>query len=301
MRGRAVAALGAVFAVSAALSLLLVPPPEPEPEPQPKERFPNILLRTQHGKAVRFYDDLVKDRAVAINLMYTGCSDLCPATTAALADLHERLGPAMGRDVTLLSISIDPAGDDPANLKRYWEAFGARPAWLFLSGEAADVARLRRALGLYDRDPVVDADLSQHAGSLVIGNDRSNRWLTLPALMHGGELARAVHAVATAPVGDAQRGRADYQTYCASCHGARGDGDGPLSRLLDPKPMRHSDARAMEALSDGYLARLLKEGGGAVGKSPLMAPWGKTFSDERIVDLVAHLRTLAYKQTRSEK
>jgi len=291
------AALGGIFAVSAVLSLLFFS----QPEQQPEERFPNIRLKTQHGEPVRFYDDLVKDRAVAINLMYTGCGDICPATTAALASVHELLGPAMGRDVTFLSVSIDPAGDDPANLRRYWEAFGARPAWLFLTGNPAEVERLRRALGLYDPDPAIDADLSQHSGSLVIGNDRSNRWITVPALMHAREIARTVRAVATRPVGDPGRGRADYATYCASCHGARGDGDGPLSKLLDPKPIRHSDARAMDRLSDDYLVRLLKEGGSAVGKSPLMAPWGKTFSDERIAGLVAHLRTLAYKQTRSEK
>lgn len=296
MRSWAPAALGGVFSVCAALSLVLS-----QPEQQPKERFPNILLTTQHGKQVRFYDDLVKDRSVAINLMYTGCGDICPATSAALASVHELLGPAMGRDVTFLSVSIDPAGDDPANLKRYWEAFGARPAWLFLTGHPAEVERLRRALGLYDPDPRIDADLSQHSGSLVIGNDRSNRWVTVPALMHAREVARTVRAVATMPVGDARRGSADYATYCASCHGARGELDGPLSKLLEPRPVRHSDAHAMARLSDEYLVRLLKEGGRAAGKSPLMAPWGKTFSDERIADLVAHLRTLAYKQTRSEK
>ena len=37
-------------------------------------RFPNILLSTHNGKMVRFYDDLVKDRIVIVNFMYTTCT-----------------------------------------------------------------------------------------------------------------------------------------------------------------------------------------------------------------------------------
>lgn len=70
-------------------------------------------------------------------------------------------------------------------------------------------------------------------------------------------------------------GEGDYTTYCAPCHGLRGNGDGPLAALLVPHPVRHSDARLMNALSDDYLFRLLKEGGPALGKSRLMGAWGR--------------------------
>jgi mono/diheme cytochrome c family protein len=93
--------------------------------------------------------------------------------------------------------------------------------------------------------------------------------------------------------GDAARGETLYATYCASCHGPRGDGDGPLASNLDPRPARHSDAAIMDALSDEYLFRVVKEGGAAVGKSPLMAPWGGTLSDAEIRDLVAFVRSLS--------
>jgi hypothetical protein len=48
----------------------------------------------------------------------------------------------------------------------------------------------------------------------------------------------------------------------------------------------------MDTLADEYLVRLLREGGAALGKSPLMGPWGRTFSEAQLRDLVAHLRTL---------
>jgi mono/diheme cytochrome c family protein len=100
--------------------------------------------------------------------------------------------------------------------------------------------------------------------------------------------------------GVAARGQGNYTTYCAPCHGPCGGGDGPLARMLVPRPARHSDAAFMNALSDEYLFRLLKEGGPALGKSPLMGAWGKTISEQQIRDLVAFLRTLAEPGDRKE-
>ena len=98
----------------------------------------------------------------------------------------------------------------------------------------------------------------------------------------------------SAPAGDdVSRGAAAYASYCASCHGARGDGDGPVAAALDPRPAKHSDGATMNALSDEYLFRVIKEGGPAVGKSQLMGAWGGSLSDAQIRDVVAYIRSLA--------
>jgi mono/diheme cytochrome c family protein len=89
------------------------------------------------------------------------------------------------------------------------------------------------------------------------------------------------------------RGKAHYQLYCASCHGATGAGDGPASAGLEPKPARHNDGAYMNALSDAHLHKVIAEGGPAVGKSPLMAPWSGTLSDEQIDDVIVYIRSLA--------
>ena len=156
------------------------------------EKFSNIWLTTQHGTRVRFYDDLVKDRVVLINLMYTTCTNVCPLNTVQLTQLHKLLERWMGHDITLLSITIDPEIDTPTALKQYWEAFGSKPGWLFLTGNYAEIENLRRELGVYDLDPVVDADKSQHSGILTIGNDRTDRWLALPIMMHLRQLAMTI-------------------------------------------------------------------------------------------------------------
>ncbi len=92
---------------------------------------------------------------------------------------------------------------------------------------------------------------------------------------------------------DVAAGEQLFATYCASCHGARGAGDGPVAAGLDPKPAKHTNGEYMNALSNEHLFKVIAKGGPAVGKSPLMAPWGGTLSDEQIWDVVAFVRSLA--------
>jgi mono/diheme cytochrome c family protein len=92
---------------------------------------------------------------------------------------------------------------------------------------------------------------------------------------------------------DPAKGAPLYGTYCASCHGPKGCGDGPLSATLDPKPAKHCDGNLMNKETDEFLFKVVKEGGASVGKSPLMAPWGGTLTDAQIHDVVAFVRSLA--------
>jgi mono/diheme cytochrome c family protein len=100
-------------------------------------------------------------------------------------------------------------------------------------------------------------------------------------------------APASAGHGDAAKGAPKYAELCASCHGAKGCADGPLAATLNPKPAKHCDGNVMNPLSDEYLFKVIKLGGAAVGKSPLMAPWSGALSDAQIADVVAYVRTLA--------
>jgi len=92
---------------------------------------------------------------------------------------------------------------------------------------------------------------------------------------------------------DVEAGKAVYQTYCTSCHGQTGDGDGPVAQTLNPKPAKHSDGNYMNPLKDDYLFKVIKFGGASVGKSAMMAPQGGALSDQQIRDVIAYIRTLA--------
>lgn len=93
--------------------------------------------------------------------------------------------------------------------------------------------------------------------------------------------------------GDADAGGPLYVQYCASCHGEKGCGGGPLGEALNPKPALHCDGDYMNPKSDEHLFKVIQFGGGAVDLSPLMAPWGGTLSETQIVDVVAFVRSLA--------
>ncbi|HEX7891533.1 MAG TPA: SCO family protein [Ramlibacter sp.] len=145
---------------------------------------PDVPLVTHEGKAVRFHTDLVRGRIVFINMMYAQCTNRCPPMTQNLKQLHALLGERMGRDIFMHSISLQPEFDRPQDLRAYMKQQGADlPGWTFLTGAKADVEKLRWALGFYDRDPVLDGDITQHTGLLRIGNDALDRWSMSPALM----------------------------------------------------------------------------------------------------------------------
>lgn len=155
----------------------------PSAQPPGRADFPDVVLRNQDGLPMRFYDDLVVgDHTVVIHFMYAQCADICPMTTANLARVQRLLGERAGREVRLVSISIDPAHDTPAILKAYAALFEARPDWQFLTGQPQDINRLRRALGAYERDPARDRDKSQHTGMLVYGNQAKGHWSRVSAM-----------------------------------------------------------------------------------------------------------------------
>jgi protein SCO1 len=96
--------------------------------------FPNVELITQDGKKVHFYDDLIKGKIVAIDLIYTTCQYSCPLETARLAQVQKKLGDRVGKDIFFYSISIDPDNDTPEVLRAYMKQFHVGPGWTFLTG-----------------------------------------------------------------------------------------------------------------------------------------------------------------------
>jgi len=139
--------------------------------------FPNIPLITHEGKTVRFFDDLIKDKVVVINFIFTRCPDACPLETARLREVQQILGDRVGDDVFMYSISIDPEYDTPEVLRQYAEKFNAGPGWLFLTGKAADITLLRKKLGLYNEEEEKGGNLQAHTLSLLIGNQKTGRWM----------------------------------------------------------------------------------------------------------------------------
>lgn len=165
-------------------------PSRPSNAPVPNER-----LLTHTGRAVRFYDDLVRGRVVLVSFMYTRCAGSCPLTTQRLLQIQRLLGERLGSSVFMLSVTLDPEKDGPEVLRAYAQRIGARPGWEFLTGAPAAIDRLRRGLGFRDPDPRVDADRSQHASVIALGNDRRARWAAVPAAISAEHVLEALDRV----------------------------------------------------------------------------------------------------------
>ncbi len=144
--------------------------------------FPNLVLTTHEGKQVHFYDDLIKDKIVTLNVFYTSCEAVCPLATANLVRVQHMLGDRVGRDLFMYSITLDPEHDTPEVLKAYANSHGVGPGWLFLTGKREDMERLRRTLGFTWADPVRDANKDNHTGNLRYGNEPLMRWGAVPAM-----------------------------------------------------------------------------------------------------------------------
>src|SRR5713226_2172166 len=144
--------------------------------------FPNLVLTTHEGKQVRFYDDLIKDKIVTLNVFYTSCEVVCPVAMANLVRVHDMLGDRVGRDIFMYSITLDPEHDTPEALKAYATSHGVGPGWLLLTGKREDIELLRRTLGFTWADPVRDANRDNHTGNLRYGNEPLMRWGAVPAM-----------------------------------------------------------------------------------------------------------------------
>lgn len=156
-------------------------------------KFPNVLLTTHEGQRVRFYDDIIRgNKIVVLNMMYTQCPEVCGGTMVNLARVQNLLGDRLGREVQMVSISLDPRHDTPAVLARYAELIGVGPHWKLLTGRPIDIERLRRALGFVDPDPELDRDRDQHIGMVRAGNDAIDRWLACPGMAPAAQLAQEV-------------------------------------------------------------------------------------------------------------
>ncbi len=203
--------------------------------------FPNVELTTQDGQKVHFYDDVLKGKTVAIDLIYTHCVDSCPLETARLVQVQKLLGDHMGKDVFFYSITIDPKRDTPEVLKAYMEKFHVGPGWTFLTGKKEDIDLISKKIGLYsDPDP---NNRDGHTPGLLIGNEPTGQWMRNGAADNPSFLSnlllnwmgnwkestqQAKVNYADAKPLDLDRGRYMFGRHCAACHTiGHGDKIGP--------------------------------------------------------------------------
>ncbi len=272
LRSKSWASLAGVAAMILAFIILISVGPAPAAAYENRwgaNYFPNVELTDQYGHKLRFYDDLLKGKIVAIEQFYTHCIDICPLETARLVQVQRMLGDRVGKDIFFYSISIDPKRDTPEEMKRYAERYHAGPGWLFLTGKKEDLALINQKLGFQDPVP---GDRDGHSPHLLLGNEATGQWQRNNALDNPRYLAIMIgdwmnnwtsatkmtsgKSYAEAPgIRYDDHGKYVFFTQCSACHTiGGGESIGPdlkgLTRVRDPEWLKKI-IKVPEELLDG--------------------------------------------------
>jgi protein SCO1/2 len=152
------------------------PAPTPTPATTPADQYafssaqiPDVKVLDQNGQRLNFYTDLVKGRNVAINFIFTTCTNVCPVLTATFRRVQVELEKSQS-DIKLISVSVDPTIDTPERLRDFAGKFKVGPGWTFVTGEKSDIDTLLRQLG------AGVGNKNDHTSMILIGNDTADVW-----------------------------------------------------------------------------------------------------------------------------
>ena len=185
---------GIALFISAALTATVALAAESKSTAQPdpaaaREYFTDTLLIDQSGQELRLYSDLMQDQTVIISAVFTECQGVCPVTMGNLVKIQNWLGPRLGRDVQLLSLTVDRETDTPERLAEYAEQFKARPGWHFLTGTPENLDFVLRRLGLWVENK------EGHSSVFLVGNVATGLWKKAQGMASADQLIEIVDSV----------------------------------------------------------------------------------------------------------
>ena len=170
------------------------PPKEPAVDSQPpkvevlasKVTIPDVALIDQDGRPVNLARDLAPDKLLVMNFIFTTCKGVCPPMGVNFGQLQKRLAGRLGKEVSLVSISVDPVVDTPERLKTWGAQFGASDGWTLLTGQKQDVDHFLKAVGVFA------ANKSEHSPFILVGRVSDGRWQRIHGLTPNEKLSEVI-------------------------------------------------------------------------------------------------------------
>jgi protein SCO1 len=133
--------------------------------------LPDTAVIDQNGRKLGFRSDVLGNRIVIVDFVFTSCTTVCPVVSAVLAQTQAKLGARLGRDVSLVTVTVDPVRDTPARLKEYGSRIGAGPGWTWVTGAKPQVDEVLKAFGAYT------PNFNDHPPLVFVGDPSSGKWL----------------------------------------------------------------------------------------------------------------------------
>ncbi|WP_455921048.1 SCO family protein [Pseudomonas putida] len=153
--------------------------------------FADVPLLDQAGHTVRLERDLMAHKIVVLGFVYSQCVGPCAQVPRVMTQMHQLLGPRVGKDVQLVSLSLDPWRDDPPRLAAYAAQYGSGPGWRWLTGtpqavQATVQGLVGRPLGLDETLPLI-----------LVGDGDKPQWTGYYGLAEPAVLVREVEALSS--------------------------------------------------------------------------------------------------------
>ena len=159
-------------------------------EPSPAEKyFTNVELVNQHGERRRLYADLLQGKVVVINSFFATCKGSCPVMLSSFSKIQEHFADRVGKDLFLISITVDPLTDTPQALAVLAGQWKAKPGWQFLTGDKASVDAALHKLGQR-----VD-NKENHSNVFIIGKEATGLWKKARGLSNPEEIIPLIEEV----------------------------------------------------------------------------------------------------------
>ncbi|MFY0579428.1 SCO family protein [Cystobacter fuscus] len=155
-------------------------------------RLVDAELLNQEGVPVYFNSDVLANKIIVMDFVFTSCTTVCPVLSSLFARVQESLGERLEKEVRLVSVSLDATRDTPARLKAYAARYKARQGWTWLTGDKQDVARVLGGLGAYT------PDYNNHAPMVLVGDMRTGKWVRLNGFPSHEEILAKVDELAAA-------------------------------------------------------------------------------------------------------
>jgi cytochrome oxidase Cu insertion factor (SCO1/SenC/PrrC family) len=164
----------------------------PAAAPTTEVRLVDAGLLDQSGARVRFKSDVLADKLVVMDFVFTTCTTVCPVLSAIFSRVQGRLGERLGKEVRLVSLSVDPTRDTPARLKAYSSGHRAKAGWTWLTGSQEDVKQVLEGLGAYT------PAYANHAPMVLVGDPRTGTWMRLNGFPSEEQILAKVDELAAA-------------------------------------------------------------------------------------------------------
>lgn len=157
-----------------------------------KVLIPDAVVLDHLGGRGRLYSDFIKGRVVLLSFFFTECTNVCHTQGHDLSRMQALLGKRLGRDVSLISISMNPDHDGPRKLAQWARVFGVRPGWILVSGNDPPMRKM-----IEDFTGNKPGAREVHFSVVFIGDDRTGTWVSADGLAGPEELIKVIDGISS--------------------------------------------------------------------------------------------------------